>query len=268
MKYNKQQGFTLIELLIAMLIFAMLALSGWQIMDVLSKSRERAKIQIEQLSDLQYAYLQMSQDFAQVSNFVAVPTGISLQNDNLIHDFNIKPTFTLNSQQVEFVRFANFDPRFNPPPSLAKVRYIVQDDKLIKERSYHLTENNTQFSKSILLNHIKDVKWQAWSATPTPELVNDFPDNKTLEFAKQQSQNNQSTESEQNSPSHHPNQTNNPNSQNPQPSEKAKRFDLVAYQQLPKGVMVSFTYHEQPIVWQFSLAEKPPTFVVPNGVNQ
>lgn len=264
MKYDKQQGFTLIELLIAMLIFAMLALSGWQIMDALSKSRERAKIQIEQLSDLQYAYLQMSQDFAQVSNFVAVPTGISLQNDNLTHDFNIKPTFTLNSQQVEFVRFANFDPRLNPPPSLAKVRYIIQDDKLIKERSYQLTADDTQFSHSVILNNIQNVKWQAWSATPTPELVNDFPDHKTLEFAKQQSQTNQSTEDKQNSQ----NPTDNSNSQDPQPNKKAKLFDLVAYQQIPKGVIISFSYHEQPIVWQFSLAEKPPTFVVPNGVSQ
>lgn len=254
MNSTKQQGFTLIELLIAMLIFAMLALSGWQIMDALNKSRERAKIQIEQLSDLQYAYLQLSQDFSQITNYVAVPTGISHQNQALEIDVKINPTFVLNSTQVAFVRFANFDPRLNPPPSLAKVRYLIEDDKLIKERSYQLHATDNQPSRSVILTNIKDIKWQAWSATPVPELVSEFPDNKTLEYAKQESQHNQNQD--------------NQNTQNSQDSSENRQndkkiFDLVAYQQLPKGVTISFTYHEQPITWQFSLAEKSPTFVIP-----
>lgn len=247
-KKYQQHGFTLIELLIAMLIFAMLALSGWQIMDALTKSRERAKIQIEQLSDLQYAYLQLSQDFSQVSNYVVVPTNIV--NQNLTNDVAITPTFRLNSQQIDFVRFAGFEPRLNPPPSFAKVRYIVQDDKLVKERSYQLHDDNSS-SRSVLLSKVKDVKWQAWSATPSSELVSEFPDSKTLAFVKQQSA--QVSE----------NMTVNPFQPNNTTENSAeKTLDLLAYQQLPKGVTLSFTYHDQPIVWQFAIAEKAPSFVV------
>lgn len=251
---KQQHGFTLIELLIAMLIFAMLALSGWQIMDALSKSRERAKIQIEQLSDLQYAYLQMSQDFFHVSNYVAMPTGISSKNDGL-DNIEPKPTFVLNHEQIQLVRFASFDPRFNPSPTFAKVRYLVQDDKLIKERSYQLT-NDSQPSRSVILSNVKDVKWQAWSATPMPELVNEFPDDKTLQFATQQNPN-ESVLRE------NPFDTQKINQSNlDKPNNDSKKFDIVPYQQLPKGITIRFTYQEQPIVWQFALTDKPPTFVV------
>lgn len=60
---KSQQGFTLIELMIALMIFAMLALAGWQIMDSLTKS-ERAYQHQKSLSQLDYAYLQLSQDCA------------------------------------------------------------------------------------------------------------------------------------------------------------------------------------------------------------
>ena len=55
---TSQQGFTLIELMIALEIFAMLALAGWQIMDSLTKSRERGYQHQKSLSQLDYAYLQ------------------------------------------------------------------------------------------------------------------------------------------------------------------------------------------------------------------
>lgn len=72
---KSQQGFTLIELMIALVIFAMLALAGWQIMDSLTKSRERGYQHQKSLSQLDYAYLQLSQDLAQTSNYVAVQIG-------------------------------------------------------------------------------------------------------------------------------------------------------------------------------------------------
>ncbi|WP_410471856.1 type II secretion system minor pseudopilin GspJ [Faucicola mancuniensis] len=263
-----QQGFTLIELLIAMLIFAMLALSGWQIMDALTKSRERAKVQIETLSQLQYAYLQLSQDFAQVTNYVAVPVGLSNdpnnQNNQNLNPQAITASFTLTPEQVSFIRFASPDPRFNPMPTLAKIGYFVQDNKLVKQRSYQLSVNDknqqTQIN-SVILNDVKDVKWSAWSATPQPELVNQFPDSKTLEFVKQNSVNihNQQVSNQNNANgSQNNSQTNLQNaSQN-----TAQNLDLTDYQQLPKGVVLSFTYQDQPIVWQFALADKAPKAVV------
>ena len=66
-----QHGFTLLELLIAMAIFAMLAVVGWQVFDGLNRAKERAQYHADQLSELQYAYLQIQQDMRQVVPYQA-----------------------------------------------------------------------------------------------------------------------------------------------------------------------------------------------------
>ncbi|MGB2082134.1 MAG: PulJ/GspJ family protein, partial [Psychrobacter sp.] len=38
-----QRGFTLLELMVAMAIFAMLAVAGWQVFDGVNRARERAQ---------------------------------------------------------------------------------------------------------------------------------------------------------------------------------------------------------------------------------
>ncbi|ELA08639.1 general secretion pathway protein J [Moraxella macacae 0408225] len=255
--YQAMQGFTLIELLVAMLIFAMLALSGWQIMDSLSKTQQRTKIQVDQLSQLQYAYLQLFQDFSQVTSYVAIPSNQNLANQAQ----TITPTFSLNAQEVSFIRFANPDPRFNVSQALTKIRYVSQNNALVKQRSYDLHQNtaNNHASQSVLLTEVKDIKWTAWSATDTPEIVNQFPDNQSIEFAQNRTnlyKNHQSNAQNQNNSQSNTAQKANDNLQ-----------DLTAYQQLPAGVVLSFTYHDEPIVWQFALTPKPPSHVKPINQN-
>lgn len=272
---NRQavQGFTLIELLVAMLIFAMLALAGWQIMDSLSKTQQRARLQIDQLSQLQYAYLQLSQDFSQVTSYVPVPIGLSATGNqngqNLTHlTQTIAPTFTLNEQSLSFIRFASPDPRFNVSPTLTKIQYVSQNNALVKQRSYQLLNqnltNNSQngsqnfsqnMSQSVLLTNVKDIKWTAWTATDTPEMVKQFPDNKTIEFAKNRENRYKNK------------QQNQTNSQNNSQNMAENWQDLTAYQQLPTGVTLSFTYHDEPIVWQFALTPKAPNQLKPMSEN-
>ena len=40
---RQQRGFTLLELMVAMAIFAMLAVAGWQVFDSVNRARERAQ---------------------------------------------------------------------------------------------------------------------------------------------------------------------------------------------------------------------------------
>lgn len=273
------QGFTLIELLVAMLIFAMLALAGWQIMDSLSKTQQRAKMQIDQLSQLQYAYLQLSQDFSQVTSYVPVPIGLSTTGNqngqNLTHlTQTIAPTFTLNEQSLSFIRFASPDPRFNMSPTLTKIQYVSQNNALLKQRSYQLvnqdltnhSQNGSQnfsqnMSQSVLLTNVKDIKWTAWTATDTPEMVKQFPDNKTIEFVKNRE--NRYKNKQQNQTNSQNNAQNSFQTQN-----SAENWqDLTAYQQLPTGVTLSFTYHDEPIVWQFALTPKAPNQLKPMSEN-
>ncbi len=266
-----QTGFTLIELLVAMVIFAMLAVAGWQIMDSISKSRDRANIQLNQLSQLDYAYLQLSQDFAQTVNRVAVPVGLSSANQpnqpnntglnlNTLTASNsatlpIKPTFNLTAQQVDFVRLANADPRFDPPLAIARVVYTIDNGRLIKQRFYQLNNPNETPSNGVLLSDLKDAQWTAL----TPKPVSNFPDAETIQTAKLAQAQNAIANTTMSSPNTTPNGiTNRGNPAN----SNASQLDLTGYQQLPKGVELRFRYHDEPMVWRFALPSQAPNFVI------
>jgi len=253
---TSQQGFTLIELMIALVIFAMLALAGWQIMDSLTKSRERGYQHQKSLSQLDYAYLQLSQDLAQTSNYVAVPilSATAYANANNTASANtaaMTPTFVLNASQISFIRFAAPDPRYQSSPMLAKIQYSVAGEALTKRRFYQLDDNNETPATSVLLTGIKDASWRAL----TPDAVSVFPDEATLQKLQQiqaQKNTNQTANAATNPI---PNTLNNVTDQN---SNLQNRVDLTPYQQLPRGIELNFSYQGEPITWRFALPSTPP----------
>lgn len=249
----RQNGFTLIELLVALAIFAMLAVAGWQIMDSITKSRDRANLQLGKLSELQYAYLQLSQDFAQTSNYVSVPAGISAVESGTGNTaLPIKATFVVTPQVVDFMRLASPDPRLNPPPALAHIVYAIDNGKLVKQRFYQSNNPNETPNTSVILSDISDAKWTAF----TPKLVDNFPDAETLQNA-QNAQNGQTAQPAQSATTTNPTPVASP----AQPTANAvKTLDLTPYQQLPKGVQLSFRYHGEPVVWRFALPSQAPNF--------
>lgn len=262
-----EQGFTLIELMIALMIFAMLALAGWQIMDSVTKSRDKGKLHQQALSQLDYAYLQLSQDLAQTTNYVAMPTLFNASNNSgaIANPSAISPTFELTAQQIGFIRFAAPDPRYQPAPVLAKVQYSVVGEKLTKQRFYQLSNDNENPATSVLLTGVKDASWKAL----TPDVVSYFPDEATLQKVQQrqaQKQANQGGNAPVTPPSNSfqngNGQANNPQANNPQASSPNSQpqhaLDLTPYQQLPRGVELSFTYQGEPITWRFALPNMPP----------
>jgi len=249
---TSQQGFTLIELMIALVIFAMLALAGWQIMDSLTKSRERGYQHQKSLSQLDYAYLQLSQDLAQTSNYVAVPILSATANDTAsTNSAAMTPTFVLNASQISFTRFAAPDPRYQPSPMLAKIQYSVAGETLTKRGFYQLDDNNETPSTSVLLTGIKDASWRAL----TPDAVSVFPDEATLQKLQQiqaQKNTNQTANALTNS---NPNPPDNATDQN---GNLQNSIDLMPYQQLPRGIELNFSYQGEPITWRFALPSTPP----------
>ena len=249
---TSQQGFTLIELMIALVIFAMLALAGWQIMDSLTKSRERGYQHQKSLSQLDYAYLQLSQDLAQTSNYVAVPILSATANDTAsTNSTAMTPTFVLNASQMSFIRFAAPDPRYQSSPMLAKIQYSVAGETLTKQRFYQLDDNNENPATSVLLTGIKDASWRAL----TPDAVSVFPDEATLQKLQQiqaQKKTNQTANASTNAT---PNPPDNATDQN---SNLQNSMDLTPYQQLPRGIELNFSYQGEPITWRFALPSTPP----------
>ena len=249
---TSQQGFTLIELMIALVIFAMLALAGWQIMDSLTKSRERGYQHQKSLSQLDYAYLQLSQDLAQTSNYVAVPILSATANDTAsTNSAAMTPTFVLNASQISFIRFAAPDPRYQPSPMLAKIQYLVAGETLTKRRFYQLDDNNETPATSVLLTGIKDASWRAL----TPDAVSVFPDEATLQKLQQiqaQKNTNQTANAATNPT------TNPPDNATDQNGNLQNSIDLTPYQQLPRGIELNFSYQGEPITWRFALPSTPP----------
>ena len=249
---TSQQGFTLIELMIALVIFAMLALAGWQIMDSLTKSRERGYQHQKSLSQLDYAYLQLSQDLAQTSNYVAVPILSATDNNTAsANSAAMTPTFVLNASQMSFIRFAAPDPRYQPSPMLAKIQYSVAGETLTKRRFYQLDSDNETPATSVLLTGIKDASWRAL----TPDAVSVFPDEATLQKLQQIQAQKKTNQTANASTNPIPNAPDNATDQN---SNLQNSIDLTPYQQLPRGIELNFSYQGEPITWRFALPSTPP----------
>ncbi|MEN2751424.1 type II secretion system minor pseudopilin GspJ [Psychrobacter sp. FBL11] len=230
---RQQRGFTLLELMVAMAIFAMLAVAGWQVFDGVNRARERAQFHADQLAVLQYAYLQLQQDMGQIVAYQEPSTQNSSANDSSLNDsandtnsgqdsIAAEPFMNLESEQLSFVRFADPDPRYQTSPSLQRVEYVFTDERLIR-RQYNSIESGADSVSldTILLSGVTAARWQAH----LPEISNNFPSADKQEI-------------------------NNNNSNN-------LNIDEAETVLLPKGIGMSFTYQDMPITWQWALAPQP-----------
>lgn len=239
---NSQQGFTLLELLIAMAIFAVLAVAGWQVFDGLNRAKERAQYHADQLSALQYAYLQIQQDMGQIVAYQD-PDSIVVTTDNMppassqstaqdkpssVSEIESTPIFTLNQNEISFVRFADPDPRYQSSPALIRVVYVFEGEALIRKQFTDMTQGKQAISlDSVLIEDIQNGHWQAF----TPEASNSFPNkgDTSINRSMSQSEVNRTDKNEEDS-----------------------------VKLLPKGIGLSFSYHETPLLWKFALSSPPP----------
>lgn len=248
MKSN--HGFTLLELMVAMAIFAMLAVAGWQVFDGVNRARERAQFHADNLAVLQYAYLQLQQDMNQMIPYQAVDTqganslinNVSTNNaatnntannngsNNNASNSNQEnapapePFMTLDGARISFVRFADPDPRYQSSASVQHIEYIFADEGLIRRQYTRLGSDSISLD-SVLLEGVTAGRWQAY----LPELSAKFPN-------KDSSSINNNTISAQ--------LTNSPNNTS----------EIIL---LPKGVVLNFTYQDMPITWQWALTPQP-----------
>ena len=243
MKSN--HGFTLLELMVAMAIFAMLAVAGWQVFDGVNRARERAQFHADNLAVLQYAYLQLQQDMNQMIPYQAVDTqganslinnaatnntannngsNNNASNSNQENAPAPEPFMTLDGARISFVRFADPDPRYQSSASVQHIEYIFADEGLIR-RQYTSLGSDSISLDSVLLKGVTAGRWQAY----LPELSTKFPN-------KDSSSINNNTISAQ--------LTNSPN----------KTSETIL---LPKGIALNFTYQDMPITWQWALTPQP-----------
>jgi len=251
MKSN--HGFTLLELMVAMAIFAMLAVAGWQVFDGVNRARERAQFHADNLAVLQYAYLQLQQDMNQMIPYQAVDTqganslinnastnnattnngannNGSNNNANNSNQENApapEPFMTLDGARISFVRFADPDPRYQSSASVQHIEYIFADERLIR-RQYTSLGSDSISLDSVLLEGVTAGRWQAY----LPELSAKFPN-------KDSSSNNSTSN----------------NTVSGQLANSANKTSETIL--LPKGIALNFTYQDMPITWQWALTPQP-----------
>ncbi|MEZ7501179.1 type II secretion system minor pseudopilin GspJ [Psychrobacter sp. Arc29] len=238
MSVRLQRGFTLLELMVAMAIFAMLAVAGWQVFDSVNRARERAQFHADNLAVLQYAYLQLQQDMAQVIPYQAPSTqnigaansstNDSTDNNNQAgeqkNEIAPEPFMRVEGERVSFVRFADPDPRYQSSTSLQHIEYIFADERLIRRQYTSLEDKRDSVSlDSVLLEGVTAGRWQAY----LPELSTEFPSDDV-------------------------NDSSNTNIALGQAA--GAKPDVVL---LPKGIAVNFIYQDMPITWQWALAPQP-----------
>lgn len=255
MKSN--HGFTLLELMVAMAIFAMLAVAGWQVFDGVNRARERAQFHADNLAVLQYAYLQLQQDMNQMIPYQAVDTqGVNslinnaptnnaatnstANNTNNSNQENApapEPFMSLDGARISFVRFADPDPRYQSSASVQHIEYIFADERLIRRQYTSLAGGSDRISlDSVLLEGVTAGRWQAY----LPELSAKFPNKDSGNI------NNNAlaapTANSANAPS-----------------------ELML---LPKGIVLNFTYQDMPITWQWALTPQPIPNISTNTSNK
>lgn len=229
---RQQRGFTLLELMVAMAIFAMLAVAGWQVFDSVNRARERAQLHADNLAVLQYAYLQLQQDMGQIIPYqapstqdIGVSTNTTNSNSTQTNSIEPEPFMRLDGEHISFVRFADPDPRYQSSASVQHIEYIFVDERLIRRQYSNLAAGDDGVSlDSVLLEGVTAARWQAY----LPELSAKFPNKDS---------------------------SNNNNAALGQAADTANSQTQV--QLLPKGIAVSFTYQDMPITWQWAVAPQP-----------
>lgn len=157
------KGFTLLEMLVAIMIFALLSLAAYQILQGVLRSGEISKIHSERLTELQRAMLIIEQDFTQMVARKSRQEGV--EKDNLRTITAGKGIFSSQDQGIEFNRLGWNNPLgLLPRSNILRVRYVLRDGQL--QRLYFLYPDTTSGQEpetQVLLNDIEKLSFRFWN---------------------------------------------------------------------------------------------------------
>ena len=170
---STEQGFTLLELLVAMMIFSLMSVMAYSALANIFKSDEVIIAQETKLKTLQRSMMFIERDMRQLT---LRPKSSGYGNSSPAVDSGLD-----SEGIIEFTRAGNSNPMGLPRSSLQRVRYDIQDKKLIR-MSWNLVDHiDAEPVSMILLDDVESLSFkflsdngmkENWnSATEIPKAV-------------------------------------------------------------------------------------------------
>ncbi|WP_372880806.1 type II secretion system minor pseudopilin GspJ [Psychromonas sp.] len=156
------KGFTLLEVLVAIMIFTLLSLAAYQVLQGVLRSGEISKTHSERLTELQRAMLIIEQDFTQMVARKSRQEG--RDKEDLRALTSGKEIFSSQDQGIEFNRLGWANPLgLLPRSNIVRVRYVLRDGQL--QRLYFLypdTIAGQEPETQVLLKDIEQLSFRFW----------------------------------------------------------------------------------------------------------
>jgi general secretion pathway protein J len=157
------KGFTLLEVLVAIMIFAMLSLTAYQVLQGVLRSSEISKEHSDALTKLQRAMLIIEQDFTQI---VARASRDGSSDDETLRAITAgRSLYGSEDQGIEFNRLGWQNPlNLLPRSNIVRVRYRLQEGQL--QRLYFLYPDlvtGQEPEVQVLLNDISTLSFRFWN---------------------------------------------------------------------------------------------------------
>ena len=146
------RGFTLLEVLVVLAVFAILGVASSQIVHQVLRNAEVLNDRGARLAEVQRAMLILQRDFMQLS-----ARGVRDELGDPLDAFRIDP-----DGQVEFTRSGWRNPLQHPRAELQRVRYLLEEDRLL--RLYWPSLDRTPDAEPVrqqLLSDVRSVEFQA-----------------------------------------------------------------------------------------------------------
>ncbi|RUO80296.1 type II secretion system protein GspJ [Idiomarina tyrosinivorans] len=154
----KARGFTLVEVLVTMVIFAIIGIASFQVLDQMVSTKEQSEKGTAQLERLQYLMLVLDRDFQQM---VAKP--VRLSSGELAQNYvsNDSAMVESDSGGVAFVRSGYQNPgAILPRGELQPVIYRVRDKVLQRVSFPYVNDRSREPNVRQLIDGVKSLRFR------------------------------------------------------------------------------------------------------------
>lgn len=155
---SANRGFTLVEVLVTMVIFAIIGIASFQVLNQMVSTEEQSQKQRDQLERLQFSQLLMQQDIRQM---VAKPTRPSAMEITTQYLSNDPRYFDSDGGVLAFVRSGFDNPGYILPRSeLQPVVYRLWDGNLQRVTETFVNDRSSEPSIQTLLEDVNELSFR------------------------------------------------------------------------------------------------------------